>query len=83
MAPNMAPNVAPNVEKDRAFQNVTPDKVALRVKDNHERRRKRFRFFIASESKERKMLWCDSIFSYFCKYPYERHSSRAVVLSVH
>ena len=57
----MAPNVAPNVEKDRAFQNVTPDvtpdKAALKIKNNHARRRKRFRFFIAPESNEWKMLW--------------------------
>ena len=65
MAPNMAPNEAPNEEKDRAFQNVTPivtpdvtpDKAALRIKNNHARRGKRFRFFCAPESNERKMLW--------------------------
>ena len=36
---------------------VTPDKAALKIKNNHARRRKRFRFFIAPESNERKMLW--------------------------
>ena len=49
---NDAENVTPIVTPD-----VTPDKAALKIKNNHARRRKRFRFFIAPESKERKMLW--------------------------
>ncbi len=49
---NDAGNVTPIVTPD-----VTPDKAALRIKNNHARRRKRFRFFCAPESNERKMLW--------------------------
>ena len=47
-----AENVTPIVTPD-----VTPDKVASKVKDNHERRQKRFRYFCAPESNERKMIW--------------------------
>ncbi len=44
---NDAENVTPIVTPD-----VTPDKAALKIKNNHARRRKRFRFFCAPESKE-------------------------------
>ncbi len=47
-----AVNVTPIVIPD-----VTSGKAALRIKNNCERRQKRFRFFCAPESNERKMLW--------------------------
>lgn len=44
-------------DAENVTPDVTPDKVASKVKDNHERRQKRFRFFCAPESNERKMIW--------------------------
>ena len=44
-------------DAENVTPDVTPDKVASKVKDNQERRQKRFRFFCAPESNERKMIW--------------------------